>query len=104
MSELQFVNGLFFRKPHEKAPEYVIGKLSAKREELINFLQSQNGEWVNMEIKESKQGKVYIAIDSYKPGEATQSPRTNETGGNGYNNQNEMPASNMDDAIDQIPF
>ena len=78
--ENKFVNGLFFRKPHPKAPTYIIGKLSAKRDDLIAFLQSQEGDWVNMEIKESAKGNLYIALDEFKPrSDAPQSPRTNES-------------------------
>ena len=69
MNEKTFVSGLFYKKPHEKAPEFVIGTLSAKREEFITFLQDQPGEWVNMVIKESKGGKTYVQIDDWKPKE-----------------------------------
>lgn len=65
--EPTFVSGLFYKKPHPKAPEYVLGNLSAKREELIAFLQLQTGDWVNMVIKESRAGKTYVQIDDWKP-------------------------------------
>lgn len=65
--EPTFVSGLFYKKPHPKAPEYVLGNLSAKREEFIAFLTLQTGEWVNMVIKESKAGKAYVQIDDWKP-------------------------------------
>lgn len=65
--EPTFVTGLFYKKPHPKAPEYVLGNLSAKREEFIAFLTLQTGEWVNMVIKESKAGKAYVQIDDWKP-------------------------------------
>ena len=65
--EPTFVSGLFYKKPHPKAPEYVLGSLSAKREEFIAFLQIQQGDWVNMVIKESKAGKPYVQIDDWKP-------------------------------------
>lgn len=65
--EPTFVTGLFYKKPHPKAPEYVLGSLSAKREELIAFLSLQTGDWVNMAIKESKNGKCYVQIDDWKP-------------------------------------
>ena len=66
-TEKQFVNGLFFKRPNEKAPEYIIGTLSAKRNELMAFLGQQEGDWVNMVIKESKKGNLYIQIDDWKP-------------------------------------
>lgn len=64
---MTFVNGLFFRWPGKNAPKFIIGSLSAKREELIEFLNSQKGEWVNMTIKESKENKLYIALDEWEP-------------------------------------
>ena len=66
MPDKTFVSGLFFKKPHEKAPSFVIGSLSAKRQELIDFLMFRTDEWVNMSIKESKGGKYYIEIDDWK--------------------------------------
>lgn len=69
MSEKIFVTGLFFKKPSPKAPDFIIGSLSAKREELIAFLMLQTGEWTNMSIKESKGGKIYIELDQWKPAE-----------------------------------
>lgn len=64
---MTFVEGLYFKKPEEKAPSFILGNLAAKREELIKFLDSCEGEWVNMVIKEAKSGKPYIAIDDWKP-------------------------------------
>ena len=65
--ETKFVKGLFFKEKHANAPDFVIGKLSAERLELIEFLQSESDEWVNMDIKLSKEGKHYIAVDTWKP-------------------------------------
>ncbi len=65
MSEL--VKGLFFKPKKEKQPDFVLGGLSAKREELIEFLKEQSDEWVNMQILMSKAGKPYISVDDWKP-------------------------------------
>lgn len=67
MTEKMFVAGLYFKKPHQNAPNFIIGSLSAKKNDLIGFLQNQNEEWVNMSIKESKGGKCYIELDTWKP-------------------------------------
>ena len=61
MSEL--VNGLFFTPKKEKQPDFVLGNLSAKRVDLIAFLQTQSADWVNMQVLMSKAGKPYIKID-----------------------------------------
>jgi len=67
-TEKKFIDGLIFKAPHENAPEYVIAKISIKRQELIAWLQSQTGEWINADLKESQQGKLYAAVDDWKPG------------------------------------
>lgn len=67
MSEKKFVQGLIARPPHEKAPEYVKAKLSIKREELIAWLQSEQGEWLNAEVKVSQGGKWFVQLDDWTP-------------------------------------
>lgn len=48
-----FVNGLMAKKPKEKAPDFVKCNLSIKREELIAWLSEKDGDWINVDIKES---------------------------------------------------
>jgi hypothetical protein len=67
MNEKKFINGLIVKAPSESAPEYVIARLSIKRAELIEWLQQQQGEWINADIKESQGGKWYAAVDDWKP-------------------------------------
>jgi hypothetical protein len=67
MAEIDFIKGLFVKKPNEKAPQFVKAKMSFKREELIGWLQEQTGEWINMDIKESQKGEYYVQIDTWKP-------------------------------------
>lgn len=66
-NETEFVNGLIVKAPNENAPEYVKAKLSIKREELIAWLQSKSGEWINADVKVSHGGKWYVAVDDWKP-------------------------------------
>lgn len=65
MSDL--VKGLYFKVKHEKAPDFVLGNLSVKKADLIEFLNTQNEDWINMQILMSKGGKPYIAVDNWKP-------------------------------------
>jgi len=71
-TEKKFIDGLIFKAPHENAPDYVIAKISIKRQELIAWLQSQEGEWINADLKESQQGKLYAAVDDWKSGSGKQ--------------------------------
>lgn len=66
MPEKQFAP-IFFKPRNTNAPEWIVGTLSAKRNELQDFLLHQEGDWVNLVIKESKNGKHYIQVDDWKP-------------------------------------
>jgi hypothetical protein len=66
-----FVNGLIFKPKHQNAPDFVQGKLSINVKNLREWLDTQTGEWVNADIKQSKEGKYYIQVDEYKAPEAT---------------------------------
>jgi len=67
MSDNKFISGLIIKEPNERAPDYVKARLSIKREELIAWLQSEQGEWINADIKVSQGGKWYAAVDDWKP-------------------------------------
>jgi len=70
--ETEFVPGLFVKAPHHKAPDFVKASISIKVEELGQFLREKykaKEEWVNIDVKESKGGKWYAAVSTYKPKE-----------------------------------
>lgn len=64
-----FADGLIFKGPRENAPDFVKGSLSIKVEEFKQFLDAHvtNAGWVNLDIKESKGGKLYCELNTYKP-------------------------------------
>lgn len=67
MSDKTFASGILYKEPSPKAPDFVVGGLSVKKSEFIPFLNSQDGDWVNLSIKLSKAGKPYIELDTWKP-------------------------------------
>jgi len=67
--EIEFPNGLMVKPPHERAPDFVKASISIKVADLMAWLQSRDGEWVNLDVKESKGGKWYAAVNTYKPKE-----------------------------------
>jgi len=83
MSDL--IKGLYAKKPHEKAPKWVIAGLSIKRNDLINYLQSLGDEWVNMKLLESKDNNYYIIKDDWKP-EVKKETSESEIDSNNKNN------------------
>ena len=70
MSDNKFIDGLIVKAPHEKAPDFVKGSISIKRENLITWLADQKGDWINADIKVSKEGKWYVAVNDWKPAAA----------------------------------
>ncbi len=68
MSDVKFVDGLMVKKPHDNAPDFIKASLSIKREELINWLQGESGEWINIDVKESKKGSWYAQVNDWQAG------------------------------------
>ncbi|MCK5236053.1 MAG: hypothetical protein KAR06_03625 [Deltaproteobacteria bacterium] len=67
MSDIKFVDGLFIKAPNENAPDFVKAAISIKRSALISWLTKQEGDWINLDAKESKAGKWYISVNDFKP-------------------------------------
>jgi hypothetical protein len=70
--EIQFVDGLIVKAPHQNAPAFVKAQISIKVEDLGKWLREKykNGdEWINVDVKESKGGKWYAAVSTFKPKE-----------------------------------
>lgn len=73
-TEKIFAKGFIFKRS-EKAPDFVIGSLSLKVEEAIEFMQAnKKGEWLNLDVKKSKDGKYYIELNTYEKGGAVSHP------------------------------
>jgi hypothetical protein len=65
--ENKFINGIVTKKPSEKTP-WIKAKLSFNIQQLISALKAFDGEWINLNVCESKDGsKYYTVIDDWKP-------------------------------------
>ena len=64
---VEFVSGLYVKPPHEKAPDFVKFSISIKRADLGNWLRGKDDEWINLQVKESREGKWYACVDNWKP-------------------------------------
>jgi len=109
MSEKKFIEGLLVKPPRDGAPEYLVGKLSMKRQELIAWLQQQDGEWINADIKIAQSGKWYAQVDDWKPNqqrsgqqERGQRPAQNQRGNPPQMVRDHAPVDDFAD--DDIPF
>ena len=61
-----FAKGFSFKR-NDNAPEFVVGKISLKADEAIQFIKDNSFEgWVNLDVKKSKDGKYYIELDNFK--------------------------------------
>lgn len=76
-SDNNFIPGLFFKDKHENAPDFVICKGSVKVADMAAWLSQQPGEWVNFDLKRSRDGKPYAQIDTWKPDSGNGTPRNN---------------------------
>jgi hypothetical protein len=67
--ERVFAKG-FYVKQNPQAPDYVIGNLSIKADEAIEFIKEHTNDrgWVNLSMMKSKEeGKAYIELNTYEP-------------------------------------
>lgn len=94
MSDIVFPDGLIVKAPHQNAPDFVKCNISLKVNSLIDWLGDQEGDWVNLQVKESKDGKWYAAVDTWKPEE-------------GYSKKKFSPKEKRaqpEDFVDDLPF
>lgn len=61
-----FADGFVFKR-NEKAPDFVVGRISIKVEEAIAFMkQHQNNGWINLGVKTARSGNHYIELDTFE--------------------------------------
>jgi len=67
MADKEFVGGLIVKAPRDNAPDFVKCQISIKRKDLGNWLRGKDDDWINIDVKESKQGKWYAEVNTWKP-------------------------------------
>jgi hypothetical protein len=69
MDEKIFAQGIYFNKPRDGAPDFVKGRIDIKSDEAIGFITEHTNEkgYVNLDLKESKAGKLYLELNTFKP-------------------------------------
>ena len=86
-NEIEFPKGFIVKAPRDNAPDFVKASISIKREELIEWLSSREGDWINLDVKEAKSGHWYASVNTFKPKQSEQKPGAN------------VPAAEHDDGI-----
>lgn len=65
-----FAEGFSFKR-NEKAPDFVVGRLSLKVEDAVAFMRAHEKKgWVNVNIKTARSGNHYVELDTYEPPQA----------------------------------
>lgn len=74
MADKIYADGLYGKKPSEKAPDFVVGSLSVKLEQFILFLHAHVNPkgYVNLQILKGKEERLNIVLDTYQPKEKTE--------------------------------
>ena len=79
MTDTVFVEGIRAFKPHENAPDFVKASLVITPD-LLSAWAGNNGQHmtdynghgqVRLQLKESREGKYYTSVDTYKPKQST---------------------------------
>ncbi len=67
MKDKIFCDGMIFKRPKNDAPDFVKGSVSIKVDDFKKFLDThvKNG-WVNLDLKLSKGGKLYLELNSWE--------------------------------------
>ena len=87
-----FADGFSFKR-RDNAPEFVVGRQSIKVDEAIEFLtKNQKNGWVNIDIKQAKNGNYYCELDNWESGVA-QKPKVQE-----------QKAPKVSKEVDELPF
>lgn len=86
-----FAQGLFVKKPHTKAPDFIKAELSFKVEEFIEWAKENANDagYVNVTVKESKNGTFYGQINDWQP--SKQEPTTETLGGQASEPTDDLP-------------
>lgn len=66
---MNYPKGIYFDKPRDNAPDFVIGRISIKKEALLEWLNetpaNEKG-YINLEVLNGRENKPYIRINDYK--------------------------------------
>ena len=70
-----FADGFSFKR-NEKAPDFVVGRMSIKADDAVAFIREheKNG-WVNLNIKTARSGNHYVELDTYEPTQGGAKPQ-----------------------------
>jgi hypothetical protein len=74
MKDQKFPQGIFVKPPHPKAPDFIKYVVHIKVDEAIQGLKKAENEWLNLDLKISKDGKPYLSVNNFKNSETSTAP------------------------------
>ncbi len=77
-TEKNFANG-FIVSRRDSAPDFVISNVAINVAEFTNWVNTHKNDkgWINLDIKQSKNGKYYAEHNNWQPTEASSSSPSN---------------------------
>ena len=105
MSDIEFAKGIYFNRPHENAPDFVLGSISVRADVFAEWLAQQTPNekgYIRLKVNAAKSsGEPYVALDDWKPKPSPTPPPGVPAGYEGVS----PGAPNMPDEFDDdIPF
>ena len=70
MSDIEFPDGMYAERPGSNKPKWILALIDIRLEDAIRFLEQKKADGettIQLEVRESKQGKLYAAIDRWQP-------------------------------------
>ena len=102
-----FADGFVFKR-NEKAPDFVVGRLSIKVDDATAFIKAhEKSGWVNLNVKTARSGNFYIELDTFNP------TQKNDSAVDNYEAKKETakapapapaPAQQQEEEDDDLPF
>tara|TARA_R110001632_G_scaffold111565_4_gene222381 strand:+ start:496 stop:858 length:363 start_codon:yes stop_codon:yes gene_type:complete len=62
--EKEFPQGMIFK---EAKVDFIHCKISIKKQEFIEWLSTKDDEWINIDLKTARSGKLYGEVNNWKP-------------------------------------
>tara|TARA_R100001369_G_C3196264_1_gene144822 strand:+ start:97 stop:453 length:357 start_codon:yes stop_codon:yes gene_type:complete len=63
-NEKEFPQGMIFK---EGKMEFIHCTISIKKQEFIEYLSTKDDDWINIDVKTSRAGKIYGEVNNWKP-------------------------------------
>lgn len=75
-----FPEGIYFNR-NDKAPDFVVGSVAVIPEKFMEWLHKQEKDekgYVRLDVLKSKQGNIYMALNTWKPENKVQIPKEDD--------------------------